>query len=165
MGDNIWLFDRNGVRTPMQWNDQPGAGFSEADPDDFWAPLIDDDTFGYQQVNVAAQTTDPGSLFHTMKHFVATRKANPVLGWGDCEFLRVANKAVLAYLRRSEEAVVLALHNLSETSQTVEFDLSKFACTIPVELLGCRSRLWPEITASPYEILLEPYEYLWLQLK
>jgi len=165
MGDNIWLFDRNGVRTPMQWSGEPGAGFSGADPDDFWVSLIDDDTFGFQRVNVVAQTADPGSLFHTMKHFVAARKANPVLGWGDCEFLRVANKAILAYLRRSDEAAVLAVHNLSEAGQTAKLDLSAFVGTIPKELLGRRSEPCPEISTSPYQISLEPFDYLWLRLK
>jgi maltose alpha-D-glucosyltransferase/alpha-amylase len=165
MGDNIWLFDRNGVRTPMQWTGEPGAGFSGADPDDFWVPLIDDDIFGYRRVNVAAQRADPGSLFHTMKHFVATRQANPVLGWGDCQFLRVANKAILAYLRRSEEAMVLALHNLSSAGQVAKLDLSAFVGTIPTDLLGRRSEPWPEIATSPYHISLEPFDYFWLQLK
>jgi maltose alpha-D-glucosyltransferase/alpha-amylase len=165
MGDNIWLLDRNGVRTPMQWSGDPGAGFSEANPDDYWVPLIDDDSFGYQRVNVAAQRVDPDSLFHTIKHFVAVRKANPVLGWGDCEFLRVVNKSILAYLRRSDEAVVLAVHNLSKAAQTAKLDLSAFVGTIPTELLGRRSAPWPEIMASPYQISLEPSDYLWLQLK
>ncbi len=165
MGDNIWLFDRNGVRTPMQWTGDPGAGFSAAAPADFWAPLIDDDTYGYQQLNVTAQMADPGSLWHTLKHFVTTRQANPVLGWGRCDFLRVANKAILAYLRQTDEAVVLAIHNLSPADQTIGLDLSKFAATLPTELLGRRPDPWPEITARPYPISLAPYDYYWLKLK
>jgi maltose alpha-D-glucosyltransferase/alpha-amylase len=81
MGDNIWLFDRNGVRTPMQWAADPGAGFSQTEPAEFWAPLIDDEVYGYQQINVAAQMADPDSLFHTMKRFITVRKAHSVLAW------------------------------------------------------------------------------------
>ncbi len=164
MGDNIWLFDRNGVRTPMQWSGDPGAGFSRADPADFWVVLIDDETYGYHQLNVAAQMADPGSLWHTLKHFVSTRKANPVLGWGRCDFLRVANKAILAYLRQTDEAALMAIHNLSPADQTAVLDLSKFAGTLPTELLGRRSDPWPEITARPYPISLAPYDYYWLKL-
>jgi maltose alpha-D-glucosyltransferase/alpha-amylase len=162
MGDNIWLFDRNGVRTPMQWTGEPGADFSTGEP---WTPLIDDDIFGYQKINVAAQMADPDSLFHTMKHFVAIRKAQPVLGWGTCEFLRVANRSILAYLRRTDETVVLAIQNLSDMNQVITLDLSEFAGRVPLDLLGRRKESWPVIEAAAYSISLTPFDYYWLKLK
>ncbi len=160
MGDNIFLFDRNGVRTPMQWTAEPGAGFSTAEP---WASLIDDAEYGYQKINVAAQQNDPASLFNTMKHFVSVRKATPVLGWGACDFMPLTNKAVLAYMRHTEREAVLAVHNLTGRPQTVQFDLSEFAGRVPVDLLGRRDSL-PEISTVPYGINLEPFDYLWLKV-
>jgi maltose alpha-D-glucosyltransferase/alpha-amylase len=162
MGDNIWLFDRNGVRTPMQWTGAAGAGFSTVEP---WTPLIDDDIFGFQKINVTAQMADPVSLFQTMRHFVAIRKAQPVLGWGSCEFLRVANRSILAYLRRTDEAVVLAVQNLSDMNQVITLDLSEFAGRVPLDLLGRRKESWPVIEAAAYSISLTPFDYYWLGLK
>ncbi len=160
MGDNIFLFDRNGVRTPMQWSGEPGAGFTSGEP---WAPFIDDDEYGYRKINVAAQQNDPGSMFSAIKHFVTTRKATPVLGWGDCTFMPLANKAVLAYLRATDNAAVLAVHNLTDQPQTAHYDLSDFAGRAPKELLGRRKSL-PEISTVPYKIELQPFDYLWLKL-
>ena len=160
MGDNIFLFDRNGVRTPMQWNAEAGAGFSSGEP---WAPLIDDDEYGYQKINVAAQQNDPDSMFSTIKHFVATRKATPVLGEGACDFLPLTNKAVLAYLRATADTTVLAVHNLTGKAQTVSYDLSDYAGRTPKELLGHRDSL-SEISTIPYKIELQPFDYLWLKL-
>lgn len=165
MGDNIWLFDRNGVRTPMQWSGEPGAGFSSAPPESFYAPPIDDEVYGYQKLNVAAQVADPGSLFHTVKHMVTVRKANPVLGEGDTQFLPTGSKAVLATLRQTPQAAILALHNLSDQSQAAALDLSELAGRIPTVLLGRRQQPWPEISTVPYSVSLGPYDYFWLRLK
>lgn len=165
MGDNIWLFDRNGVRTPMQWTAEPGAGFSQADPERFWAPLIDDEVYGYQTVNVAAQMAQPGSLFNTIKHLIAVRKANPVLGEGSYQFLATGNRAVLANLRQSGQAAILALQNLSDANQSVTLDLSEFAGVLPEDLLGRRQEPLPEISTVPYSISLGPFDYYWLRLK
>jgi maltose alpha-D-glucosyltransferase/alpha-amylase len=162
MGDNIWLFDRNGVRAPMQWTAEPGAGFSGADPANFWAPLIADETYGYPKVNVAAQMADPTSLFHTMKHMIATRKAQPVLGWGSCEFLPVTNKAVLAYLRRAGDAQMLIVCNLSGQSQTVTLSLPDFVGVAPHDVLSNHSL--PQITHVGYSLSLTSYQYHWLDL-
>ncbi|MCB9105762.1 MAG: maltose alpha-D-glucosyltransferase [Anaerolineales bacterium] len=162
MGDNIELFDRNGVRTPMQWAGDRGAGFSEANPEDFWAPLIDDETYGYHRVNVAAQMADPGSLFHTMKHFVATRKAHPVLGWGGCEFLTLENKAVLAYVRRSDEAQMVIVCNLSDQSQSVSLPLADFVGQTPVDVLTDTAQ--PVISEPNYALSLAPFQYMWLSV-
>jgi len=162
MGDNIQLFDRNGVRTPMQWTRDPGAGFSQADPADFWVPLIDDDTYGYQHINVVAQTADPGSLFHTMKHFVATRKAHPVLGRGRCDFLRVANRSILAYLRRDDQAQMLIVCNLSDQAQEVRLLLPDFVGVTPRDALS--SFAGHPVSTPNYALSLAPYQYLWLNL-
>ncbi|HMQ53211.1 MAG TPA: alpha-glucosidase C-terminal domain-containing protein, partial [Anaerolineae bacterium] len=161
MGDNIDLFDRNGVRTPMQWTGEPGAGFSSADPAEFWAPLIDDETYGYQKVNVEAQRAEPGSLFHQMKYFVTTRKANPVLGWGSCEFLGVNNKAILAYLRQTSNTRLLIVCNLSGQAQEVSLPLADFVGHRPVDILS-RQTL-PIISQADYPLSLQPYQYHWLR--
>ncbi len=165
MGDNIWLFDRNGVRTPMQWTGESGAGFSTANPEAFWVPLIDDEEYGYQRVNVQAQLADPGSLFHTLKHMIKVRQANPVLGEGSHQFLRTGAKAVLANLRQTGQAAILAIQNLSGQPQTAMLDLSEFAGTIPFDLLGRGQEPLPEISTVPYSISLAPFDYFWLKLK
>jgi maltose alpha-D-glucosyltransferase/alpha-amylase len=162
MGDNIWLFDRNGVRTPMQWTAEPGAGFSQARLPDFWAPLIEDEVYGYQKVNVAAQAADPNSLFHTMKHMIATRKAHPVLGWGACEFLPLANNAVLSYLRCTEEAQMLIVCNLSDQEQPATLSLPDFVGRRPIEVLT--NQPFPQISEMEYQLSLTPYQYCWLKL-
>ena len=162
MGDNIWLFDRNGVRTPMQWTADPGAGFSGTDPAEFWVPLIDDATYGYQKINVAAQLGDPGSLFHSTKHFVVTRQAHPVLGRGKCDFLRIDNMAILAYLRYTDDARVLVLCNLSDQVQTAVVPLQDFVGTTPLDILS-ETRLDPVVQAD-YRISLGPFQYHWLTI-
>ena len=164
MGDNIWLFDRNGVRTPMQWTAEPGAGFSTAAPATFYEPLIDDEFYGYHKVNVAAQMTDPASLFHTTKHMIATRKANPVLGEGNYQFLPTGNNAILASLCQTDHAAILAIHNLSDQSQSAVLDLSEFAGRIPQDLLERRREPLPEISTVPYMMSLGPFDYYWLKL-
>jgi maltose alpha-D-glucosyltransferase/alpha-amylase len=165
MGDNIHLFDRNGVRTPMQWTADPGAGFSQTDPTHFWAPLIDDDVYGYQKINVAAQQADPNSLFHFMKHLIATRKANPVLGEGSCEFLTSANNAILAYLRHSDTTTILTVYNLTDQPQTAELNLSTFSGRVPKELLRQVDTSFPQISETPYTMAMGAFDYFWLQLK
>jgi maltose alpha-D-glucosyltransferase/alpha-amylase len=162
MGDNIWLFDRNGVRTPMQWTGEPGAGFSKAAPANFWAPLIDDETYGYRKLNVAAQTADSGSLLHTMKHFITTRKAHPVLGWGSCDFLPLANETVLAYLRRTEEAQMLIVCNLSNRPQIATLPLPEFVGSTPLDVLSGNSLA--SMAQTEYSLSLTPYQYYWLKL-
>jgi maltose alpha-D-glucosyltransferase/alpha-amylase len=160
MGDNIWLFDRNGVRTPMQWSAEPGAGFSEANPADLWVPLIDDETYGYQKVNVAAQMADPNSLFYVMKYMISTRKAHPVLGWGSCDFLPVVNKVVLAYLRRTEQDQMLIVCNLSDQPQEATVSLPDLVGLTPRDVLSDKP-LEP-ITDADYLLTLAPYQYYWL---
>jgi maltose alpha-D-glucosyltransferase/alpha-amylase len=164
MGDNIELFDRNGVRTPMQWSAETGAGFSQTNPANYWAPLITNNIYGYQRVNVETQQADSNSLFHFMKHLIATRKANPVLGEGSCEFLKLENKSVLAYLRRSKTATVLVVCNLSDQPQTAQLALSEFKGRVPTELLNSVQNSFAQIGSTPYPIKLNAFDYFWLGL-
>ena len=160
MGDNIWLPDRNGVRTPMQWTAEAGAGFSAADPSAFYAPLIEDEVYGYAKVNVAAQQADPQSLYHTIKRMIAARKAHPVLGRGSYEFLETGNKSILAYLRRGQDEAILIVCNLSGAKQTAVLPLPEFAGTRPVDILTNQA---PAIIGNTgYSLKLRAYQYYWL---
>ena len=160
MGDNIALFDRNGVRTPMQWTSEKGAGFSAADPATFYEPLIDDDTFGYRRVNVAAQQADPGSLWHFMKNLIAVRKTHPVFGNGDLQFLSQNNPAVLTFLRRSAGESILVLVNLSATPETVTFTAGDLMNARPYDIVTGES-----VAFHPSGgISLQPYQFRWLHI-
>jgi maltose alpha-D-glucosyltransferase/alpha-amylase len=162
MGDNIWLDDRDGVRTPMQWSDGPNAGFSTADRADLYTPLIEDETFGYQRLNVEAQRADPGSLLNRMQEMIRVRKDHLAFGRGACRFLPAGNDAVLAYLRTHGEETILVVNNLSSEPQTAALDLSAFAGSQPRDLLG-KARPSPAGPA-PYRLALARYQYLWLAL-
>jgi maltose alpha-D-glucosyltransferase/alpha-amylase len=162
MGDDIWLDDRDGVRTPMQWSDGPNAGFSAAPADVLYVPLIDDAVYGYQQINVAAQQAAPDSLLNWTKRLIQVRKAHPVFGRGNWHPLQLQNERVLAYLRSYEGETVLVMGNLADSTQTAQLDLSEHAGVSPSDLLA-EKRL-PPITSGPYELTLSPYEYRWLQL-
>jgi maltose alpha-D-glucosyltransferase/alpha-amylase len=122
MGDNIYLGDRNGVRTPMQWSPDRNAGFSKADPAKVYSPIIMDPVYGHQSVNVEAQTNDPSSLLHWMRNMIALRKLFKVFGRGTIEFLQPRNRKVLAYLRRYENDQILCVANLSRFAQPAELD-------------------------------------------
>ncbi len=162
MGDNIWLPDRNGVRTPMQWTAEAGAGFSAADPSAFYAPLIEDEVYGYAKTNVAAQQADPQSLYHTIKRMIAARKAHPVLGRGSYEFLETGNKSILAYLRRGRDEAMLIVCNLSGVEQTAVLSLPEFAGTRPVDILTNQAPA--NIGNTGYSLKLRSYRYHWLAL-
>jgi maltose alpha-D-glucosyltransferase/alpha-amylase len=182
MGDNIYLGDRNGVRTPMQWTSDRNAGFSRAVPARLYAPVIMDPIWGYQAVNVEAQLSDQSSLLHWTRNMIALRKLFRVFGRGTQEFLAPENRKVLAYLRHydpdspstSDTApasagaslyteTVLCVANLSRFAQPVSLDLSRFAGMVPVEMLGYVS--FPQITDQPYALSLAPYSFLWLELQ
>ena len=163
MGDNIWLDDRDGVRTPMQWDAGPNAGFSTAPPERLYAPLIADERFGYARVNVAAQRADPDSLWHTLRRMIAARKQHHIFGRGTCEFLAPQNRAVLAVLRAFADETILALHNLSPGDQSVRLDLSRWAGARVHDLLAARA--WPDVGPDPYSLTLPPYGYCWLKLE
>src|SRR5271155_2697959 len=167
MGDNIYLGDRNGVRTPMQWNSDRNAGFSKAVPAQLYFPVIMDPIWGYQSINVEAQQSDQSSLLHWTRNMIALRKLFHVFGRGTQEFLNPENRKILAYIRQYEEdgncETVLCVANLSRFSQPVSLDLSKFAGMIPVEMLGYVT--FPTVTAHPYPLTLSPYSFLWLELQ
>jgi maltose alpha-D-glucosyltransferase/alpha-amylase len=164
MGDNIWLDDRDGVRTPMQWDTRPNSGFSCGDipPKRLYSPLIDDERFGYRNVNVASQRADQGSFWHTLRRMIAVRKGQHALGDGGCEFLPVVNPAGLALVRTNGGETILALHNLLALPQAIELDLSRWQEATVGNLLSARR--FPTVGDRPYRITFRPYEYLWLKL-
>jgi maltose alpha-D-glucosyltransferase/alpha-amylase len=163
MGDNIYLGDRNGVRTPMQWNGDRNAGFSRATPAKLYSPVIMDSVYGYQTVNVDAQQTDPSSLLLWMRNLIALRKLFRVFGRGSIEFLDTGNRKVLAYLRRYEDEVVLCIANLSRFAQPAELDLSAFVEMRPVEMLGYVE--FPVIGRRPFALTPGPYAFMWFELQ
>jgi maltose alpha-D-glucosyltransferase/alpha-amylase len=162
MGDNIYLGDRHGVRTPMQWSADRNAGFSRANPARLYAPVIIDPVYSYEAVNVEIEQSDSSSLLHWMKHMIALRKLFRVFGRGTIEFLAPANRKVLAYLRRYEGEQVLCVANLSRFAQPFQLDLSSLAGVTPVEMLGYVE--FPPIGRTPYPLTLGPYAFLWFEL-
>jgi maltose alpha-D-glucosyltransferase/alpha-amylase len=163
MGDNTFLGDRNGVRTPMQWTSDRNARFSRADPARLYSPVIMDPIYGYQAINVEAQERDGSSLLQWMKNLIGLRKLFPAFGLGSLEFLHPANKKVLAYVRRHAEDTILCVANLSRTVQPVELDLSAFAGVTPVEMLGYTE--FPVVGTLPYFLTLGPYGFYWFELQ
>src|ERR1043166_614366 len=163
MGDNIYLGDRNGVRTPMQWNADRNAGFSRADPARLYAPTIMDPVWGYEAVNAEAQQGDPSSLLNWMRNMIALRKLFSVFGRGSMKFFDPANRKVLAYMRQFQDQRVLCVANLSRFAQPVDLDLSEAEGAIPVEMLGYVE--FPPIERQPYRLTLAPYSFLWLELQ
>ncbi len=162
MGDNVKLKDRDGVRTPMQWTMDRNAGFSDCDADQLYLPVVTDPVYGYQAVNVESQQQAPHSLLHWMQRMITTRKQFTAFGRGAITFLRPANGKVLAYLRRHEGIVLLLVHNLAASAQSVELDLREFVGSTPRELFG-ESR-FPAVTENLYVLTLAPYGYYWLHL-
>jgi maltose alpha-D-glucosyltransferase / alpha-amylase len=163
MGDNIYLGDRNGVRTPMQWNADRNAGFSSATPARLYSPVIMDPVWGYEAINVEAQQGDPSSLLNWMRNMIALRKLFSVFGRGSIEFLNPLNRKVLAYLRTYGDEQVLCVANLSRFAQPVDLDLSELEGMVPVEMLGYVE--FPPIEQRPYRLSLAPYSFLWLELQ
>ena len=163
MGDNIYLGDRNGVRTPMQWNADRNAGFSTATPARLYSPVIMDPVWGYEAINVEAQQGDPSSLLNWMRNMVALRKLFSVFGRGSIKFFDPANRKVLAYLRQYEDERVLCVANLSRFAQPVDLDLAELDGLVPVEMLGYVD--FPVIDRQPYRLTLAPYSFLWLELQ
>ncbi len=163
MGDNIYLGDRNGVRTPMQWNSDRNAGFSRAVPAALYSPVIMDPIWGYEAINVEAQESDTSSLLHWTRNMIALRKLFQVFGRGTQEFLKPENRRILAYIREYDSERVVCVANLSRFAQPVTLDLSRFAGMVPVEMLGYVQ--FPKITNEPYPLTLGPYAFLWLELQ
>ncbi len=162
MGDNFYLGDRNGVRTPMQWSRDRNAGFSRANPQQLYLPVIIDPEYHYEAINVENQQNNPHSLLHWMRNMIALRKLFKVFGRGTLEFLQPANRKVLAYLRRYQNEQILCVANLSRFAQPVELDLKELAGLRPVEILGYTE--FPEIGRDPYAVTLAPYGFYWFEL-
>jgi maltose alpha-D-glucosyltransferase/alpha-amylase len=163
MGDNIYLGDRNGVRTPMQWSGDRNAGFSRAVPAKLYSPVIMDPVWGYEGLNVEAQQSDPSSLLSWMRNMIALRKLFQVFGRGTLSFLNPANRKILAYIREYQNEKVLCVANLSRFAQPVELDLSAYVGLVPVEMLGYVE--FPRIRATAYPLTVGPYGFLWLELQ
>jgi maltose alpha-D-glucosyltransferase / alpha-amylase len=163
MGDNIYLGDRNGVRTPMQWTADRNAGFSRVNPARLYSPVIMDPIYSYEAINVEAQEGDSSSLLHWMRNMIELRKLFKVFGRGTLEFLEPANRKVLAYIRCNGDDLILCLANLCRFAQPVELDLSRLAGMTPIEMLGYTE--FPQIGTEPYRLALAPYSFLWFELR
>ena len=163
MGDNIYLGDRNGVRTPMQWSADRNAGFSRTNPQKLYAPVILDPEYHYESINVAAQQANPSSLWWWTKRLIATRERFQAFGRGTFELLHPENRKVIAYTRTYAGQHILVVANLSRFVQTVELDLSAFQGMMPVEIFG-RTK-FPEIEEEPYFICMSPYGFYWFTLQ
>ena len=163
MGDNVYLGDRNGVRTPMQWNGGWNAGFSSADPERLYSPLISNPIYGYQAVNVESQRRSPHSLLSWMKRLMQVRKSSRVFSRGTIEFLNPSNHRVLAYVRQLGEERVLIVNNLSSAAQAVELDLRAYKGSIPIEMAG--GNLFPRVGELYYLLTLGPYQSFWFRLR
>ncbi len=162
MGDNVFLGDRDGVRTPMQWTGDRNGGFSRADFAQLYAPPLMDPVYGYQAVNVEAQLRMPTSFLRWLKRFIALRKEHPVFGLGSYEPLNPDNTRIFAHVRSFEEDVVLCVHNLARSAQAVQLDLSAYEGRWPEEMLG-RTR-FPRIGELPYLLTLAPRGWFWFLL-
>lgn len=162
MGDNIYLGDRNGVRTPMQWSGDRNAGFSRANPQRLYAPPIVDPEYHYESVNVETQRANPSSLWWWMKRLIAIRQRFQAFGRGTCEFLYPENRKVIAFVRTYQDEHVLVVANLSRFVQTAELDLSPFKGSIPVEIFGRTE--FPAVGDSAYFLSLSPHSFYWFTL-
>lgn len=163
MGDNIFLGDRNGVRTPMQWSSDKNAGFSRANPQSLYLPIIYDPEYHYEAINVDGQLHNPHSLLWWMRRLLALRKRWRALGEGKCEFLQPENRKILAYILRHERETLLVVANLSRFVQPTELDLTAFKGCLPVELFG-RMEL-PAVTEKPYFLTLNSHAFLLFSLE
>jgi maltose alpha-D-glucosyltransferase/alpha-amylase len=162
MGDNIYLGDRDGVRTPMQWTPDRNAGFSKADFAQLYLPPLMDPVYGFAGVNVEAQVRNPSSFLHWIQRMLAVRKQHPVFGLGTMEVLGTENPSVLAFVRQHGDDIVLCVNNLSRLAQPCELQLGRFEGKMPLELLGRVP--FPRIGELPYFVTLQPYSFYWFQL-
>lgn len=162
MGDRIELPDRHGVRTPMQWDSTPSAGFSTGDPETFYNPLVNSPDFNPQKVNVEAQRADPNSFLNKLRHLIVVRKKYASLGRGSHSFLRVENPAILAILREEGDETILAVHNLANEPVEAVLPLEAFVGREPTDILD--DSAFSSISTEPYRLTLQPYAYHWLKL-
>lgn len=163
MGDNIYLNDRNGVRTPMQWTPDRNTGFSEASPHQLYLPVIMDTVYGYNSVNVESQDIQPYSLLNFTKNLIDVRKKYKTFGRGAIEFLKPENTRILAYRRSYKDENILCIVNLSKTSEFVELDLSKYAGKSLIEIFD--RKIFPEIKDSKYVFTMQPHSFFWFEIK
>jgi maltose alpha-D-glucosyltransferase/alpha-amylase len=163
MGDNFYLGDRNGVRTPMQWSPDRNAGFSHANPQKLYLPPIIDPEYHYESINVENQQNNPDSLLWWMKRIIALRKRFKAFGRGNLEFLQPKNRKILAFIRRYQDEVILVVANLSHAAQQTQLDLAQFKGGVPVELFG-RAEFAP-ISDGQYYFTLGPYTFYWFSLE
>ncbi len=163
MGDNIYLGDRNGVRTPMQWSSDRNAGFSRANPQRLFLPVIIDPEFHYESVNVEAQQRNPSSLLNWMKRLIALRKRHRAFGRGSLEFVTPKNRKVLAFVRSFEHERILVVANLSRFVEYAELELAAYKGRVPVELFS--GRPFPTISERPYLLTLGPHSFYWFELE
>ncbi|HUG31929.1 MAG TPA: maltose alpha-D-glucosyltransferase [Acidimicrobiia bacterium] len=163
MGDNIYLGDRNGVRTPMQWSGDRNAGFSEANPQSLYFPVITDPQYHFESINVEVQRDNPNSLWWWMKRSLALRKSLPELSRGIFEVVPSDNPKVLSFLRLLEDRAVLVVANLSRHVQPITLELGEFAGLHPVEVLG--RAVFPVVGETPYTITVGPHDIYWFSLK
>ncbi|MNX71177.1 Trehalose synthase/amylase TreS [compost metagenome] len=162
MGDNIYLPDRFGVRTPMQWDDARNAGFSTAKPSALYLPVIIDPGYHYLAVNVQNAQGCPASFYHWLKRLLAVRRRFKAFGRGTIHFLHPEAIQAFAYVRSYEDEAVLVVNNLSSKALAVELDLSPWEGRIPVELSG--QKPFPVVTTAAYRLSLPPYGFYWFQL-
>src|SRR5262249_55759394 len=162
MGDNIYLGDRNGVRTPMQWSGDRNAGFSRCNPQRLYLPVIIDPEYHYEAVNVEAQQNNPNSLLWWMKRLIALRKRFKAFGRGTLEFLHPENRKILAFLRRSEDECILVVATLAGSVKDVELALPALEGSVPPELFGQTPS--PPIGKAPYLLTIGPHSFYWFSL-
>jgi maltose alpha-D-glucosyltransferase / alpha-amylase len=163
MGDNIFLGDRDGVRTPMHWTGDRNGGFSRADFAQLYLPPLMDPVYGYQAVNVEAQLRTPTSLLRWIRRFIALRKQHPVFGLGSYEPLETSNPRIFAHVRRYEDDIVLCVHNVARSAQAVELDLARFRGMVPEEMFGRTA--FPPVGDLPYLLTLGTRDFFWFQLR
>src|SRR5437764_4669872 len=163
MGDNIYLGDRNGVRTPMQWSSDRNAGFSRANPQKLYLPVIIDPEYHYEAINVEAQQNNTNSLLWWMKRLIALRKRFQAFGRGSFELLHPANRKILAFVRRYHDEQILVVANLSRFVQHVELDLSSSRGAVPIELFGRAN--FPPVGQALYPLTLGPHAFYWFELE
>jgi len=162
MGDNIWLPDRNGVRTPMQWDDSLNAGFSQALPKQLFAPVIDSDEYTYKKVNVASATDDPNSLLNKMKSLIQIRKEHPIFALGKYEFLADDQSDLLVILRTKGDQSVLCILNLTDQQQTLSLDLSRFEGKTLIDMIS--ETFFSDIKSEPITLSSSPYGFYWFEV-
>lgn len=164
MGDNIFLGDRDSVRTPMQWSSDRNGGFSRADYASLYLPVLMDPVYGYEALNVESQLLNPGSFLQWLRHMLWIRRGNPVFGTGDFETVFNDNDAVFSFVRYDEQTntAILCVNNFARTAQPVQVDLSKYSNNLPRELLG--GVVFPQIHRDPYSLTLAPYGTFWFDI-